>query len=144
MRIEFLKQKQEKKKEKKFNSKFEGFDNDDSYSSDDCLEEKKQFTRLDYKSKEQYIIFLWHRSFIKGRAGSRVLNWANDIRQKILRFGITDKRLIKEIENELTIQWWILMPQGRFKYMWNSTMIVLLLYTATYMPYKTCFIDEEG
>jgi hypothetical protein len=36
------------------------------------------------------------------------------------------------------------MPQGRFKYIWNSTMIILLLYTATYMPYKTCFIDEEG
>jgi hypothetical protein len=32
------------------------------------------------------------RSYIKGRAGYRVLKWANDIRQKILRFGITGKK----------------------------------------------------
>ena len=141
MRIEFLKQKSESKKIKKFNS---NFDNNDSISSDDCKEEKKIFQRLDYKSKEQFVIFLWHRSFIKGRAGSRVLSWANGIRQKILRFGITDKRLIREYEKEETIQWWILMPSGKFKYYWNLLMIFLLLYTATYMPYNTCFIEEQS
>ena len=35
------------------------------------------------------------------------------------------------------------MPDCRFKSIWNSIMVFLLIYTATYMPYKTCFIDEE-
>ena len=43
----------------------------------------------------------------------------------------------------MRIQWWILLPNGLFKTLWNCLMVVLLLYTATYMPYKTCFIDEE-
>jgi hypothetical protein len=41
-----------------------------------------------------------------------------------------------------SIQPWIIMPTSRLKSFWNTAMIVLLLYTATYMPYQTCFIDE--
>ena len=35
------------------------------------------------------------------------------------------------------------MPTSKCKTVWNIIMIVLLFYTATYMPYQTCFIDEE-
>ena len=36
------------------------------------------------------------------------------------------------------------MPNSRFKALWNLIMILLLLYTATYVPYKTAFIDETS
>ena len=67
---------------------------EDDISSSDCQDEAKKFKRMDYKSREQHLIFLWQRSFVKGRAGYRVLKWANDIRLKILRFGITGKKQI--------------------------------------------------
>ena len=35
------------------------------------------------------------------------------------------------------------MPHGKVKSAWNTLMIMLLVYTATYMVFKTCFIDEE-
>ena len=31
-----------------------------------------------------------------------------------------------------------------FKAVWNFILVVILIYTATYMPYKTCFIDEPS
>lgn len=36
------------------------------------------------------------------------------------------------------------MPQSIFKKFWNFIIILLLLYTATYMPYKTAFMEEEN
>lgn len=36
------------------------------------------------------------------------------------------------------------MPQSFFKSVWNVILIILLVYTATYMPYKICFIDEPS
>jgi len=41
---------------------------------------------------------MWQKAFIKGRAGYRVLHWVNGIKQKILRFGITGKKQIRDIE----------------------------------------------
>ena len=36
------------------------------------------------------------------------------------------------------------MPSNIFKSIWNVILIFLLIYTATYMPYKTCFIYEPS
>ena len=33
------------------------------------------------------------------------------------------------------------MPTSFFRSFWNIVLIGILVYTATYMPYKTCFID---
>ena len=35
------------------------------------------------------------------------------------------------------------MPGGNVKSIWNIFMIILLVYTSTYMVFKTCFIDGE-
>lgn len=78
MRKEFLVQKQEARKEK-VRIKFNGEVDDEIYS-DDCKKEKKHFQRMAYKTREEHLIFLWHRAFVKGRAGHRVLKWALDIK----------------------------------------------------------------
>lgn len=31
-----------------------------------------------------------------------------------------------------------------FKSVWNVLLIILLVYTATYMPYKICFVDDSS
>jgi len=36
------------------------------------------------------------------------------------------------------------MPESRFKTAWNLIIIILLLYTATFVPYKTAFLDESS
>ena len=34
------------------------------------------------------------------------------------------------------------MPDSRFKLVWNIVMIFLLVYVATYVPYKIAFVDN--
>ena len=36
------------------------------------------------------------------------------------------------------------MPNTKFKIVWNLIIVVLLLYTATYVPYRVSFIDGES
>ena len=38
----------------------------------------------------------------------------------------------------------IIPPDSRFSHIWSLTIAVLLIYTATYMPFKTCFVDESS
>jgi hypothetical protein len=35
----------------------------------------------------------------------------------------------------------LIYPNSSFKVFWNIVIIILLLYTATWMPYQICFID---
>jgi hypothetical protein len=35
------------------------------------------------------------------------------------------------------------MPESKFKKMWNVVIIVLLMYTACFVPYKTSFLDDD-
>ncbi len=37
----------------------------------------------------------------------------------------------------------VIMPNDKFKVFWNIIIILLLVYTATYMPYTICFFDEN-
>ena len=41
------------------------------------------------------------------------------------------------------IPWYIIPPDHKFAKIWSLVIAVLLIYTATYMPYKTCFVDES-
>lgn len=36
---------------------------------------------------------------------------------------------------------YVLMPDSKFKFYWNLVITSMLLYTATYVPYRVSFID---
>lgn len=39
---------------------------------------------------------------------------------------------------------YIIMPTDKFKLYWNIIIILMLSYTATYMPYQICFLESSG
>ena len=49
----------------------------------------------------------------------------------------------KEIYVRETTPWYILHPDGGVKQKWNILVTVLLIYTATIMPFKIAFIENE-
>lgn len=57
-------------------------------------------------------------------------------------FGVS-KRL-EEIELEEILPKYILQPNSNLKSYWNIVNIMLLLYTALFMPYRIAFIDDES
>ena len=38
---------------------------------------------------------------------------------------------------------YLILPESRFKMVWNMIIIFLLLYTAIFVPYKVAFINEK-
>jgi len=82
---------------------------------------------------------MWLKTFIKAKAGVQILQFTTDITKKIQILGIW--KGIKKKETEAKILSFIIMPGSVFKSIWSAILILLLCYTATYMPFKTCFID---
>lgn len=84
---------------------------------------------------------LWKKSHIKARAGANILRFFNDLVRKIYLFGVS--KGFNQIEKDEIIPSYIIMPGDRSRGIWNMVNILMLLYTALYMPYKVAFIDDE-
>ena len=60
--------------------------------------------------------------------------------KKIYLFGIS--RNLEDVEVVEFVPPYIIMPTSTFKSYWNIVNIILLIYTAIYMPYRISFIDQ--
>eukprot|EP00347_Sterkiella_histriomuscorum_P004721 403359363 len=120
--------------------KFEDL-NDSVISSDGCEENSRLFKQMDTKEKQDHLQQLWKKSHIKARAGASVLRLFNDLARKIYLFGVSNG--FNQIERDEIIPIYILMPSHRFRSVWNIMTIVLLVYTALFMPFKVAFVDQD-
>ena len=83
---------------------------------------------------------LWKKAFIKAKGGADILRFFNDLSRKIYLFGVSNNIAdIDKVEEPLS---YILMPHHRVKIVWNIVSAILLVYTATLMPYKTAFLND--
>lgn len=111
-------------------------------STEECEDNEAIFKLMDDQEREDHIITLWRKALIKGKAGASILRFFNDLSRKITLFGVS--RRLEEIELEENPPKYILTPSSKFKDFWNLVSMLLLLYTATYMPYKIAFVDDNG
>ena len=69
------------------------------------------------------------------------------LHQKILKEGTTrnlfGEKIIKDRMEAYKKMRWLILPESKFKMVWNLIIIALLLYTAIYVPYKIAFINEQ-
>jgi len=56
-------------------------------------------------------------------------------------FGAS-RKIDLDIEEDITPLPFILLPENYIKMTWNFVIMFLLLYTATFVPYRTAFIDD--
>ncbi|KRW98530.1 Cyclic nucleotide-binding protein [Pseudocohnilembus persalinus] len=55
------------------------------------------------------------------------------------QFEIDDQnQFSKENQNK-----WIIMPESKFKVIWNYIIVFFMIYTATLLPYLVCFVEEK-
>lgn len=113
-----------------------------SLNTVDCQENATVFNFMKYQQREKHIQAMWWRTFHKAKAGAQILQFTSDITKKIQILGI--HRNIEDISDEERPFWFIILPNNPFKAIWNMVLIIILCYTASYMPYKTCFIDEPS
>jgi Ion transport protein len=58
-------------------------------------------------------------------------------------FGAS-RRIAVDIEEEIEPLPFILMPENKLRMSWNLVTLLLLLYTASFVPYRTAFIEETS
>jgi hypothetical protein len=77
---------------------------------------------------------LWHKAKVKAIGGSKLIHTFQDLAENITLFGAS-RRVGVEIVEETKPMFLILMPESRFKMFWNVITLILLMYTASFVPY---------
>ena len=111
-------------------------------SSDECVENATVFEFLLYKQRMRHMESMWRKVFSKAKAAGQIVKFIRDMQDKVYLLGISFN--IKDKKNNLHIHFMIIPPESRFSNIWSIVIAILLIYTATYMPYKTCFVDESS
>lgn len=89
--------------------------------------------------REERIKELWLKAYLKAKGAAVILSTFKGLRAKIQLFGrqllINSKKKDDEIVVIKKTCPFIIMPRDKFKIFWNIVIIILLVYTASYMPY---------
>lgn len=116
------------------------------YSSGESGDEENRLGRIYLKMKErqkdQHISNLWYRLMAKVKGAVLVIDRFKSLSRRIYLFG-TSKKLKFAIEEERKLRCYIILPASRVRMVWNLIVFFLLMYTATLVPYRTIFIEEE-
>ena len=93
-------------------------------------------------------MFLWRKAYTRARGGSRLIQVFYHLHKRILLFGTT-KNLLGERgtinrHEILKRKCCLIMPDSKFKLVWNIIIVQLLLYTALFVPFKIAFIETDG
>lgn len=73
-----------------------------------------------------------------------MINTFGDLNRVIYYYGSTKKSDQVEKMEQMKPLPFILMPDSKVLSIWNLVMMLLLLYTATYIPFKTAFIEDSS
>ena len=93
--------------------------------------------------KQDHITNLWKKCWLKAWGSQVVLNVFSEINERLVKYG-TNKHLDYKIVNKIdyilsTKPEYVLLPEGTFLTYWNLIIVLLLMYVATYMPFRICF-----
>jgi len=116
-------------------------EDDRSINSEDCIRSGELFLELTDEQRNLRIRKLWHACIIRAKGGVRILGFFQKLQDDFKTNGVWRKIEDKDLKEKISPI--ILMPESKFKTIWNFLMILLLVYTATYMPFKIAFIDAE-
>jgi hypothetical protein len=109
----------------------------DSYQNDNYSPMEGMTTQ----ERRERVKWLWINVFLKAKGSAVILKTFEDLNHRILQFG-TKRGIIKRKEDEFKPLWFIISPESWFKKIWNIVVMVLLVYTASYAPYRMAFIDN--
>mmetsp|Transcript_5655 Transcript_5655/g.5165 ORF Transcript_5655/g.5165 Transcript_5655/m.5165 type:complete len:280 (+) Transcript_5655:859-1698(+) len=87
------------------------------------------------------------RCYLKANGGAKIMEKFGEVHRRILVYGTT-----KYINQDAKVDSgsfsrklpFILMPDICFKKFWNIVVMLLLIYTAVYVPYQVAFVDSDS
>ena len=97
---------------------------------------------MNYIEKRRRIRHLWNITIRKALGAVKVIHTFRDLNMDLYLYGSNKKHEFNYKEKKPFK--FIVMPNTTISNLWNIVMMFLMLYTATYIPYKTSFIDETS
>lgn len=95
------------------------------------------------EERAERVAHLWRRALAKTRGAVQVILTFGDLNRRIFLYGSTKKNVEQEQQDQVKPLPFILMPDSSLISFWNIVMMLLLLYTATYVPFKTAFVEDS-
>ena len=93
-------------------------------------------------------MFLWRKAYLRARAGFQIISTFYHIHQRLLSGGtiknLFGERHSKNLYEMKRAQKCLIMPDSKFKLVWNILVILLLLYTAIFVPFRIAFIKDDS
>lgn len=120
-------------------------DDQDYTSGEDETDFDVKFSDLNDQEKQMRLEFLWHRAYLRAHGGAIILKKFTEVHRNILIFGTT--KHISSDPNQAERDAYkkrlpfIMLPDAKLRSMWNIIIMILLFYTATFLPIRTAFID---
>ena len=93
--------------------------------------------------REIQIVHLWNLALAKARGAVKVIEIFGDLNRKIYLYGSDKKHDYLYDQDNMKPAPIVIMPNSKIKNFWNIIMMLLVVYTGLYIPYKTAFIDES-
>lgn len=99
------------------------------------------FDLMSERDKDSRVLYLWNRAIKKAKVAVMVINAYSDLSMKLFLHGSEKHReFIEYTRKPLPF---IVLPDTTISGIWNIVVVILMLYTATYTPYQTSFIDDS-
>ncbi|CDW85707.1 UNKNOWN [Stylonychia lemnae] len=111
-------------------------------SGEDEMEEGIDFKSMKKFRQLRRAKHLWHRAIKKAIGAVKIIYTFRELNMDLYLYGSNKKHEFSFKERKPYP--FIVMPNTKISNVWNIVMMFLMLYTATYIPYKTSFIDETS
>jgi hypothetical protein len=112
-----------------------------SGESEEEIDQEVAFKNMKDEEKRARLLDLFRRMTAKAVGGAQIVLRFQELRENIAMFGAS-RRVAVDIEDEIDPLPFILLPDNKLRMAWNVVTMILLLYTASFVPYRTSFIEE--
>ena len=116
------------------------------YSSGESGDEEaklgRQFLKMKERDKQKRIRTLWYKMLAKAKGAVLILDRFTALTRRIYLFG-TSHKLQFQIEEDPQPGALIILPDSYFRLFWNIIVLILLLYTGIFTPYRTAFVEND-
>ncbi len=119
--------------------------NTDYSSGEDESEFAVPFSTLTPKEKALRSEYLWQAAYLRAHCSFIILHKFSQVHQNILVFGTTKNIYLDPTQAEREAykkkSAWIILPDSKFSKFWSIVIMLLLSYTASFLPISVAFYD---
>jgi hypothetical protein len=114
------------------------------YSSGESDHSEQKFRMKTIDEQDQIVLAKWKICIRKLVVAVRMLTVFGDLNSEIYIHGATSEHVNLFAEEIPKPFFFVLLPNDLLRIVWNFVIFFLLIYTATYVPYVTAFINSDS